>query len=302
MGRARPSQEKIYIDREADVIIESLLSTQTAKFIALHANGGAGKSTLLEKFMHYEEYELPTLFVALRDSEPTTLVDMLLDDALVKTKHCHKFEEIKSILAKEPKLLNMIASANTDTATKKLEEYDAEWGEYAKILFDGVKGFAKWRAKDYESKKKEILANTEFVLLSALEEDFSDYGLLMFDTFEKYKDVNIKSKVIFKDSGEVAMSLKEQNYRLRDYVESLFYLFDKSSILLAGRNTLKVLNLDIASTETIDIALDKFSLKEIEAFFTAHVKKGQINAVVNKTQYAELEQTFARRTYDESGD
>ena len=32
------------------------------------------------------------------------------------------------------------------------------------------------------------------------------------------------------------------------------------------------------------------------------VKKGQINAVVNKTQYAELEQTFARRTYDESGD
>jgi len=32
------------------------------------------------------------------------------------------------------------------------------------------------------------------------------------------------------------------------------------------------------------------------------VRDGQINTIVNKTQYAELEQTFARRTFDESGD
>jgi len=32
------------------------------------------------------------------------------------------------------------------------------------------------------------------------------------------------------------------------------------------------------------------------------VKDGRINTLVNKTQYAELEQTFARRTFDESGD
>ena len=45
------------------------------------------------------------------------------------------------------------------------------------------------------------------------------------------------------------------------------------------------------------------SSEEIKNFIQLmDIRKGSIASLVNKTQYAELEQTFARRTYDESGD
>jgi len=45
------------------------------------------------------------------------------------------------------------------------------------------------------------------------------------------------------------------------------------------------------------------SSEEIKNFIQLmDIRKGSIASFVNKTQYAELEQTFARRTYDESGD
>ena len=294
MARTRPSKEKIYINRKPDFIIEALLSAKTPKFIALHAKGGSGKSTLLKKFMDYEEYELPTVFISLASAEPTTMVDILLNDSITTTKNCENFEAIKEMLLKEPKLYNAIASASTDGVANKLEEYDKEWGEYAKIVFDGIKAFSKWRAKEYESKKKEILANTEFVLLSALAEDFSDYGLLMVDTFEKYKALNIKSTVIFKDDeeddGKVTMSLKEQNCRLKDYLESLFYLFDKSTILLAGRNSLQELNFDIAKEETEDLSLDAFSQINIKEFFNSNFTKGKFKTMPSPEQLRQIEE------------
>ncbi|HHB94399.1 MAG TPA: hypothetical protein ENK88_04565, partial [Campylobacterales bacterium] len=171
MAVARKSQS-IYINRHIDLIIERYITNKTKKLLFVHAEGGFGKSTLLRKFLKYELREVPTVLIDIKEQSNRSFVDILLNEEVTVTKNCKNFEQIKEILHKEPKLLNAIANSDTDTISGKIKELDEEYGEYAKVLLDAIKMGAKWKKKEYESKKKEILLNTEFVLLQALAKDF----------------------------------------------------------------------------------------------------------------------------------
>lgn len=134
---------------------------------------------------------------------------------------------------------------------------------------------AKWKQKDYENKKKEILLNTEYVLLQALTEDFTEeHGLFMVDTFEKIKNSDITSSVRFNEDGTISMSLKERHYRLKDYIENLVYLFvDNSTFIIAGRNTQNELNMEVPEAYTQELELVKFNPNNLQEFFNAFSKK-----------------------------
>jgi len=274
MAVARQSH-KIYINRDIDFTIEEYISNKTPKLLFVHAEGGFGKSTLLRKFLKYEERDVPTVLIDIKEQSNRSFVDILLDEEVTTTKHCKNFEQIKEILHKEPKLFNAIANSDTDSISAKIKELNEEYGEYAKVLLDAIKMGAKWKQKEYENKKKEILLNTEFVLLQALVKDFEkEHGLFMVDTFEKIKNSDIPSKVRFNEDGTVTISLKERHYRLKDYIENLVYLFvDNSTFIIAGRNTQDELNMEVPQAYTQELELFKFNPSNLQEFFNAFSKK-----------------------------
>ena len=267
--------QQIYINREIDFIIEEKIKEETPKLLFVHGNGGVGKSTLLKKFLSYDAKEIPTVLINMQENSSQSFVDMLLDEEITTIKHCPNFENLRKLLLKEPKLLKAIGSLDSDSIEKGVDEYiDEEYGEKIKVVLDIVKIGAKWKEKDLEKKKKEFLNNPEYVLLSALAEDFKEYGLFMVDTFEKIKNSNIKSKITFLDSGEIAMSLKEKNYRLKDYVEGLVYLLvENSTFIIAGRNSQDELNMEVPADYTDELALDNFSVPNITELFRIYSKR-----------------------------
>ncbi len=266
--------QQIYINRDIDFIIESHIKEKSSKLLFVHGQGGMGKSTLLKKFLSYDAKEIPTVLINLQDRNINNFVDILLDEDITSVKHCPSFEKIRTILLKEPKLLNAIIKSDTDVVESQIEEYDKEWGEYAKIAIDGFKFGAKFLKNADEKKKKEFLNNPEFVLLSALTEDFEEYGLFMVDTFEKIKANDIKSKINFTDSGELSMRLKEKHYRLKDYIEGLVYLLvGSSTFIIAGRNSQDELNMEVPLDYCDELSLENFSISNIKELFSIHVKR-----------------------------
>jgi len=273
MPRPRKTQQ-IYINRDIDFIIENHIEQKSSRLLFVHAQGGVGKSTLLKKFLSYDVKKIPTVLINLQDKNMNSFVDILLDEDITSVKYCPNFEKIRTILLKEPKLLNAIIKSDTDVVESKIEEYDKEWGEYAKIAIDGLKFGAKFLKSGEEKKKKEFLNNPEFVLLSALAEDFEEYGLFMVDTFEKIKSNNIKSKINFTDSGELSMRLREKHYRLKDYIEGLVYLLiDNSTFIIAGRNSQNELNMEVPLECTDELSLRNFSFSNIKELFSLYVKR-----------------------------
>ena len=266
--------QQIYINRDIDFIIENYIANKESKLLFVHGKGGVGKTTLLKKFLSYDAEEIPIVLINLKDRELNSFVDILLDEDITSVKHCPSFEKIRTILLKEPKLLNAIINSDTDVVESKIEEYDKEWGEYAKIAIDTLKFGAKFLKKGEEKKKKEFLNNPEFVLLSALAEDFEDYGLFMVDTFEKIKTNDIKSKINFTDSGELSMRLTEKHYRLKDYIEGLVYLLVGScTFIIAGRNSQDELNMEVPLDYTDELSLENFSFPNIKELFSLYVKR-----------------------------
>jgi len=264
---------QIYVSRDIDFVIEEYITNQTGKVLFVHGQGGVGKSTLLKKFLAYKAEEIPTVLINIQENNAQSFVDILLDEDMTTVKYCPNFEKIRAILLKEPKLLNAIISTDMDGVESKIGEYDQEWGEYAKIAIDGIKAGAKFLKSGEEKTKKEFLNNPEMVLLSALAEDFEQYGLFMVDTFEKIKNMNIKSKINFEDSGELSMRLREKNYRLKDYIEGLVYLLvENATFIIAGRNSEDELGMDIPTEYTEELSLEKFSKSNIKEFFTLHEK------------------------------
>ena len=136
--------QQIYINRDIDFIIENHIEEKTSKLLFIHGQGGVGKSTLLKKFLSYDAKEIPTILINLQDKNINSFVDILLDEDITSVKHCPNFEKIRTILLKEPKLLNAIIKSDTDVVESQIKEYDKEWGEYAKIAIDGLKFGAKF--------------------------------------------------------------------------------------------------------------------------------------------------------------
>jgi len=103
MGKARNGGQ-IYIYRDIDSIIEQKIENKEGKVLFVHGQGGVGKSTLLQKFKAYEKKKIPTVFIDLKEQTNTTMVNILLDEGITFVQHCPKFEEIREMIIKEPKL------------------------------------------------------------------------------------------------------------------------------------------------------------------------------------------------------
>ena len=113
---------------------------------------------------------------------------------------------------------------------------------------------------------------TEFNLIQALQEDMIEGGVVLIDTFEKNKNFDIQSTIIFDDNGIKSIE-EEKPYRWRDYIEELIYLLGGGiNFVIAGRNRLTEVSdeiyLDI--DELQEVSLDSFSQDNIQTYLTQY--------------------------------
>jgi len=259
------NQTKVYIKRAADEKVDKLIAQNQKRVIYIYGQGGVGKTTLLKKLL---KRDLPIIYINLQKNIKN-IVDILLDRSITTTKNTPKFNAIRDILLNEPKLLNAILRVNSKDASGVVANFDEEYSKYVQTIIDTIQVFAKWKNKEQEELKKDILQNIEFVLLQALEEDFSNNdGLFMIDTFEKSKNFNIESKVEFLENGEIDKSFKTKYYQFKTYIEgiSFFFLPSRASIIVAGRN--KEFELENALEEYIEkISLSNFTEESLSKYF-----------------------------------
>jgi len=270
------NQQQIYINRKIDSDIKEIIDKQTPKVLFIHGQGGVGKSTLLKKFLSYNAKKIPIILIDMQDIKNTNFIDILLNRDITTVKNCKNFEKIRTIMIEEPKLFASALEAYDSEIAKQLNELDSEnekYGLIVRTLVDATKIIAKFFKRKYEADKKEILSNVEFALIKALRKDFQNHGLLMVDTLEKIKNININSKIEF-ENEDIYKSFVQKNYRLKDYIEKLSnILLKKSTIIIAGRNSQDELNMDIPTEYTEELSLENFSISNIKELFTIHVKR-----------------------------
>ena len=123
-----------------------------------------------------------------------------LDRNITKIQNCENFEKIRTMLNNDSESFAIVLeaySSETVQSVTAINSSNVPYGFVVKTLIDIVKLGAKFFQRKHEAKKKEIVNNLEFALIDALEKDFKNYGLLIVDTFEKYKTIDIKSKIDF---------------------------------------------------------------------------------------------------------
>jgi len=148
----------------------------------------------------------------------------------------------------------------------------------------------------FELKRDELLKNkddrAECFLISALKEDFKNYGVFIIDTFEKNKNFNVESRVNFIENGWLEASGKTP-IRFRDYIESLIYRFlEHTTFIIAGRNRLVDVNTDKNETSYLfdfkekiqELSINKFELSDIKEFFKKFTFKDEVISVPSEKQ------------------
>jgi tetratricopeptide (TPR) repeat protein len=289
LGASMPlarTTNKIYINRDIDTKIKKIIADKTGKLVFVHGHGGVGKSTLLKQTLQFgaKELQLASVFINLQGNNFESFVGILLDEDVTTVKNCPRFEEVRNLILKEPKLLYHILDSYDKETKRALQAFDLEdnpsFGLLIGAIYDLVKFVSKLKGKALEKKKKELLNYTELALLNALVEDFENKGLFIVDTFEKIKNLNIKSKINFLESGEISGKLIEKNYQFRYYIEGLIYLLvEKCTFIIAGRNNRKDLEMgkEIPTKYIQEFELKEFSYKDIKKYFSSYSQNHQLS-------------------------
>ena len=108
----------------------------------------------------------------------------------------------------------------------------------------------------------------EVALLEAIKEDFGEFGILMIDTFEKIKNMEIEYKVKFSNDGTIEPKRNKDTGLFRHYIDKLFdYMYTNTLFISAGRNSFRDTNLGIDENRVTEIEVDKFSDENIKEYF-----------------------------------
>ncbi len=120
---------------------------------------------------------------------------------------------------------------------------------------------------------KEVPFDAELKLLNAIKDDFGEHGVFVVDTLEKNKESHIVSNVKFYEN-RVRFARTPINQRFRDYLEKLVYLFvSHTTFIIAGRNGLNELNMQLPLKYVEEFALENFSILHIQELFSLAVKQ-----------------------------
>jgi hypothetical protein len=204
------------------------------------------------------------------------MVNILLDEDITFVKNCPKFEEIRTMIIDEPEVFASVLEAYSSETTQSLVAINSSnipYGFVVKTLIDMVKLGAKFFQRKHEAEKKEIINNLEFALIHALQKDFKHYGLFLVDTFEKFKTIDIKSKINF-DNETIKKRMEERHYRFKDYIEGLIYLMvEHTTFIIAGRNRVEDLSMELPLESVESLSMERFSFAQIHEFFATFAQK-----------------------------
>ena len=110
--------------------------------------------------------------------------------------------------------------------------------------------------------------NLEFELLEAIKEDFGAFGILMIDTFEKIKNIEIEYKIKFSNHGIIEPKRATATGQFRHYIDNLLdYMYDNTLFIIAGRNSLSDTHLEIDEQRVTELKVDKFNDANIKEYF-----------------------------------
>ncbi len=256
-----------YIFRDIDDLIERNITDKKGTVFLVSGEGGIGKTTLLKKFFDYELELVPTILIDIKEdfNHTKTFSNILLDRDTSIMKNCENVEEIRSIIDENPQFFASVLEEYSEEISKVSNNLDGNYGSLVKTAIDGIKLITKFSKRDYEAKKREILNNIEYSLVTALQKDFNNYGIFMIDTYEKVKNINILSQIDFKNKSIYKKSLGEKSYRLSHYLKGLINLLgDKTTFVIASRSYNDEF-MDLPHTKRIDIK--NFSKSNIKFFF-----------------------------------
>lgn len=256
-----------YVIREVDILLENDIENLDGTLFFLMGEGGVGKSTLLKKFLTYNKNSLPVVYIDIKNDfeYSKTFSNVLLDRDTTIMKNCPNIDEARKIIDDNPQFFSSILDSYSEELSAATSKLDDKIESNVKIVYDSIKLLSKFSKRNYEKKKNEIKDNMEFSLLKALQKDFKNGGLFMFDTYEKVKDIRIMSQVDFIDTEISKKSLEKKGYHLGKYLKKLRKsLGEKTTFLIASRSIDSVFqNIDKA----IYLNVPEFSKSEIKTFF-----------------------------------
>jgi len=256
-----------YVVREVDTILEKDIEDLEGTLFFLMGEGGVGKSTLLKKFFDYDRRVLPLIYIDIKDDfqYSKTFSNILLDRDTTFIKNCKHVDKVRKIIDDNPQFFSSILNTYSEEVTTVSSKFGDDIGLNLKTLFDSFKLLSKFTKRSYEKKKSEIEDNIELALLMALQKDFKDGGLFMFDTYEKVKDIRIMSKVDFIDNKISKKSLGEKGYPFSEYLKKLRKSLGETITFLIASRSEDSLFQDLSKTRYINIP--EFSKPEIKIFF-----------------------------------